>query len=165
MSGRWYNIRHPGRKTTVAAVFALIGFGVADHALSDGPYEGAAPPSSGYSNAHQMSGMIDDAGLPAPCRATTLLGPDYVPGVDVFGNRVVPAESDRSGRGDGIYPEPYFEVVRRMPRSPGVPRRAPVGEVVVDPATGQSYFNGMPLDGGEEAARDCAAALMGAGRR
>jgi hypothetical protein len=104
----------------------------------------------------------------AACAA--LAGPDYVPGIDVHGNGVAPADLPDSGNASAVGTDTLsIEIDPHIAGQFGIPPRGtgaygtrPVlGYVTV--AGGKAYFNGKPLS--PEAAEGVAAGCRAAGRK
>jgi hypothetical protein len=116
--------------------------------------DGKALPRDGMAvspDGHAMVSPTVCARLPSP-----MAGPDYVPGVDVHGNKVAPADLPGPG-------QPEIDALPIILRHgvAGVGRRGGlvVGQVTV--RDGRAYFNGAPLASDDQAA--IAAACRNAG--
>lgn len=106
---------------------------------------GKGPPAGGMAVAadgHAALSAAACASLPPP-----IAGPDYVPGVDVEGNKVAPADLP----GQAPVPVDTIPIFLRH----GVAGRAGRGGLIVGEVTvrdGRAYFNGAPLAPDDQAA-------------
>lgn len=106
---------------------------------------GKAPPAGGMTvsaDGHANLSVAACANLPPP-----VAGPDYVPGVDLDGNKVAPADLP----GQAPVPIDDLPIILRH----GVAGMAGRGGLIIGQVTvrdGRAYFNGAPLAPEDQAA-------------